>query len=119
MEYLRQLRSVVERLAENINADKAGECAAAVTDEKGVRTEAQTPADRRCERNMDKGRVAYVRLDTQRQLLAVQIRLPAIRQRQVPKPNSVNSVNHVSKKTTKKMKTKKQPAGIQSEVIGR
>lgn len=63
MEYLRQLRSVVERLAENINADKAGDCAAAVTDEKGVRTEAQTPADRRCERNMEKGRVAYVRLD--------------------------------------------------------
>ena len=61
LEYLKQMRSVVERLAENINAQ--GEVAASVTDEKGCRTEAATPGDRACERRMKKGRFAFCRTD--------------------------------------------------------
>ena len=61
LEYLKQMRSVVERLAENINAQ--GEVAASVTDEKGYRTEAVTPGDRACERRMKKGRFAFCRTD--------------------------------------------------------
>ena len=60
LEYLTQQRSVVEKMAENMNRDGV---AASVTDEKGVRTEAATPGDLRCERNMKKDRVAYVRTD--------------------------------------------------------
>ena len=60
LEYLTQQRSVVEKMAENMNRDGV---AASVTDEKGVRTEAATPGDLRCERNMKRDRVAYVRTD--------------------------------------------------------
>lgn len=60
LEYLTQQRSVVEKMAENMNRDGV---AASVTDEKGVRTEATTPGDRRCERNMKRDRVVYVRTD--------------------------------------------------------
>lgn len=60
LEYLTQQRSVVEKMAENLNRDGV---AASVTDEKGVRTEAATPGDLRCERNMKRDRVAYVRTD--------------------------------------------------------
>ena len=61
LEYLKQMRSVVERLAENINAQ--GETTASVTDEKGYRTEAATPGGRACERRMKKGRFAFCRTD--------------------------------------------------------
>lgn len=60
LEYLVQQRSVVERMAENMIRDGVP---ASVSDEKGVRTFAATPGDRRCERNMKKDRVAYVRTD--------------------------------------------------------
>ena len=58
--YPTQQRPVVEKMAENMNRDGV---AASVTDEKGVRTEAATPGDLRCERNMKRDRVAYVRTD--------------------------------------------------------
>ena len=51
MEYLKQMRSVVEHLAERVGPD-----AASVDDEKGFRTSAATKNDRRCERNMKRGR---------------------------------------------------------------
>ena len=61
LEYLSQQRAVVERLAHDLNA--SGDVAAAITDTRGVRTEPATPGDRRCERNMNHGRVAYFRTD--------------------------------------------------------
>jgi len=61
LEYLKQMESIVRHLAENINAQ--GETTAAVTDEKGCRTEAVTPGDRACERRMKKGRFAFCRTD--------------------------------------------------------
>lgn len=61
MEYLKQMRSVVESLARKINENGGFE--AGVIDEKGVRTEGSTDGDRRCERNMKKGRFAFFRTD--------------------------------------------------------
>lgn len=61
LEYLTQQRSVVERMAENIN--HSGETVATVTEDKGIRTEAATLGDGKCERNMRRNRVAYVRTD--------------------------------------------------------
>ena len=58
MEYLKQMRSVVEHLAERVGPD-----AASVDDEKGFRTSAATKNDRRCERNMKRGRHAFCRTD--------------------------------------------------------
>ena len=61
-EYLTQIESVVRHLAEQIN--RQGDAQASVRDaEKGYRAYAETPGDRRCERNMEKGRYAFVRTD--------------------------------------------------------
>lgn len=62
MEYLKQTRAVVEHLAASLGPGEAS----AVPDtphERGYRTEAATEGDRRCDRNMRKGRFAFVRTD--------------------------------------------------------
>lgn len=69
MEYLKQIRSVVEHLAASLGAD------ASVDDERGYRTEAQTAGDRRCERNMRRNRVAYVRTDVTDCLDGIHVKL--------------------------------------------
>ena len=64
MEYLKQMASVVKHLADNLNRD--GEVAAAVSDvdtSANYRTAPATLGDRRCERNMNKGRFAFCRTD--------------------------------------------------------
>ena len=54
LEYLKQLEGAVRRMSENpVNGARTVD----------VRTEPETPEDRRTERNMAKGRHAYVRLD--------------------------------------------------------
>ena len=70
LEYLKQMESVVVRLAQKLNA--GGELHASVetidahapkAPDKGVRTEPQTPGDRSCERRMKRGYNAFCRTD--------------------------------------------------------
>lgn len=61
MEYLTLQRSIVERLAAQI--EKGGECAATVADVPTHRQEPVVPSDQRSERRLNRGRVVYVRTD--------------------------------------------------------
>lgn len=83
MEYLKQTRSVVEHLAKQLGPTEAeaspdgraalGQC----------RTSAATPGDSRCERNMRKGRYAFVRTDITGCLDGIHVRLTVQNPREV------------------------------------
>ena len=73
MEYLKQMRSVVENLARKLNENGGYE--ASVADDRGVRTEGATDGDRRCERNMKKGRFAFFRTDVTDCLDGIHVKL--------------------------------------------
>jgi hypothetical protein len=83
-EYLKQTRSVVERLAARVNED--GDCEAVVEEVPhvpDVRTESSTDSDRRCERNMAKGRFCYVRTDIAARERGIVARLSVANPREV------------------------------------
>ena len=72
LESLTQQRSVVEKMAKNLTRDGIPASVSSVSPDgqavldparSNYRTEAATPGDRRCERNMKRDRVAYVRTD--------------------------------------------------------
>ena len=80
LEYLFQQQSVVEHLAEKMN--RQGDCEAGVR-EAGIRTEAATPGDRRCERRMNKDLVAYVRTDITSCADGIHVKLSVMNPREV------------------------------------
>lgn len=69
MEYLTQLESVVKHLTDNLNAQGEADAQLKEVQTDGAppppnfRSTAAIPLDRRCERNMKKGRYAFVRTD--------------------------------------------------------
>jgi hypothetical protein len=83
MEYLKQTRSVVEHLAKQLGPSEA----AASPDGRAAlgqcRTSAATSGDSRCERNMRKGRYAFVRTDITGCLDGIHVRLTVQNPREV------------------------------------